>query len=61
MRQPIDVIVAKSDVEWRHIPTGVRFLIVWASPREVIAISAKSAWRGRAVEFVREFEAIAKS
>jgi hypothetical protein len=58
MNQPIDVITHHSPCDWQHIPTGEIHSIVWASPREVITVSMSCTWRGRAVEFVREFAKI---
>jgi hypothetical protein len=54
----LELIVNHHPMTWRHIPTGETHRVVWASPREIVSVSESSAWLGRAVQFVREFEAI---
>ena len=56
MKHPIDMIVGHAGDQWRHIPSGDVFTVVWAAPREVLAISLSATWRGTACQFLREFE-----
>jgi hypothetical protein len=58
MQSPIEVIVRHGRLPWKHIPTGEWHYVVHASPFEVTTISLTHSWLGKAVAFIREFEAV---
>jgi hypothetical protein len=57
MNDALQVIARHHPNLWRHIPTGEIHTVVWANPREVVAVADSSAWLGCAWQFIREFEA----
>jgi hypothetical protein len=51
----IDRIVHHAPNLWVNPAGGDAYTVVWASPREVVAISDNGAWLGSAAQFVQEF------